>query len=487
MNHRIFIFLAILVALACTPASAWDTTGLMKEWPGDAAMRPYDIATLSDGSAWMTHEEYDSATGVGNGSLITLDYPNGTLLVYTAPFSAQFYTLDPAPDDTLWITDYTGKLAHFVPDTLTFESYPLPATFPALPRPYGISVAPDGRVWFTCQSDTDPCIGVYDPAAGSWQRYDLPTRGAFPPGYPVEIDFENDGTVWFTIKITDGHTGNGGLGRIDPATGEVTIWTDPAVFFDGCPSPPGGLKGPWGIIVTGHDPARVWFVDKISALLVRFDEGDPPAVTCHNLSPDDLIDSHFIARDPDGKIWLSSMGQDHIAVYDPVSGAISRFDPRSGRRPMSITISSLGEVWWSEIGLGGAGIGMGRFIPFNDRDRDGIDDRIDTNPFRSSKDFYDKETKTGGTITDRGGQSLTITKATVPYGVRVMSGPLTIGRSPAIITAKCPGVLWSRTSAVTITANDDFVMTCGRPLLILKGPVGWAIRPAFPRLWGLSG
>jgi streptogramin lyase len=488
MQHWISIpQLTIVILCVFAPAAAWDTTGLVKEWPGDATMRPYDIATLSDGSAWMTHEEYNHTTGIGNGSLITLDYPNGTLLMYTAPFSADFYTLDPAPDGTLWITDYTGRLVHFDPDTLTFEQHPLPVLFPVQRRPYGVSVAPDGRVWFTCQSDDHPCIGMYDPAAGSWERFDLPGGGAYPPGYPVEIDFESDGTVWFTIKITDGHTGNGGLGRVDPATGEVTIWTDPAVFFDGCSSPPGGLMGPWGIVVTGHDPARVWFVDKISALLVRFDEGDPPVVTCHNLSPDDLIDSHFIARDPEGKIWLASMGRNHIGVYDPVTGAVSTFDPRSGRKPMGITISDLGEVWWSETGLYGEGTGMGRFIPFRDSDRDGIDDRVDTKPRGYSNDFLDKKTGTGGIITDRGSQSLTLIKATTPYGVRVMAGPLTTGRDPAVITAKCPGLLWFRKSAAAITANDDFIMTCGRPLLALKGPGTPYLRRIFPSLPGLPG
>ncbi len=481
MKNWIVITLLIGVACCiCTPASAWDTTGLMKEWAGDASMNPYDIATLPDGSVWMTHE---NAT---TGALIKLDYPTGTLHMIPAPFSVHFWTLDTAPDGTLWITDESGSLVQFFPSESRFESHPIDARFPASPNPYGVSVADDGKVWFTCQSDP-PCIGVYDPSSGSWQRYDLPDGGDYDAGVPVEIDFESDGTVWFTIRQTDSHTGNGGIGRLDPVSGECEIWTDPAVFFDGALPPLGGLRGPWGIIVTGHDPARVWFVDKISALLVRFDEGEPPEVTWYYLLPEDFIDSHFIAQDPDGKIWLASMGQNHIGVFDPVTETISSFDPRSGRNPICITISPLGEVWWSETGYRDAGIGTGRFIPFTDSDRDGIDDRIDTSPHRSSKDFFDKATKTGGTITERGGQALTLTKASTPYGVRVMSGPLTIGRDPAVITAKCPGLLTPLKSTVTVTANDDFIMTCRRPLLVLRGTVGVFGRPAFPALRGLFG
>jgi hypothetical protein len=291
--------------------------------------------------------------------------------------------------------------------------------------------------------------------------------------------------VWFTIKETDSSERKGGLGRIDPVSGDTVIWTDPADFFGGSVPPRGGLRRPWGIIVTGHDPARVWFVDKTSALLIRFDEGDPPLVAWYDLLPDDFMDSHFIAPDPDGKIWFASMGPNHICVFDPVTETISSIDPRSGINPISITISPLGEVWWSETGVSGAGIGVGRFIPFKDSDHDGIDDRIDTIPRRTSKDFYDKVTKTSGTITERGGQTLTITRATTPYGVRVMSGPLTLGRDPAVIVAKCPGFLSLSKSTVTITANDDFIMTCRRPLLVLRGTVGVSSRPAFPSLRGL--
>ena len=217
MKYRVFIVMVVLViCCAGIHASAWDITGLTKEWAGDATMRPYDIATLSNGSIWMTHES------AGNGSLITLDYPTGTFMRYNASFSAHFHTLDAATDDTLWIADYSGSLVHFSPYALSFESYPIPALFPADPRPYGVNAAADGRVWFTCQSDP-PCIGMYDPSADSWERYDLPEGADYPPGVPVEIDFESDGTVWFTIKKIDSGGANGGLGRIDPDSGDTTI------------------------------------------------------------------------------------------------------------------------------------------------------------------------------------------------------------------------------------------------------------------------
>ena len=100
MKYWIFIALVILTVFCTfTPASAWDTTGLIKEWAGDTTMNPYDIATLPDGSVWMTHE---NAT---TGALITLDYSTGTLHIIPAPFSAHFWTLDAAPDGTLWIAD----------------------------------------------------------------------------------------------------------------------------------------------------------------------------------------------------------------------------------------------------------------------------------------------------------------------------------------------------------------------------------------------
>lgn len=448
----------LVLFFTAVPASAWDTVGKKTEWEGDPEMRPHDIATLSDGSAWMTHEE------AGNGALITLDYGSGYLVTYPAPESAHFLTIDNAPDDTLWIADSTGKLWHFRPATHTFFSYDPPGDWPS-PDFYGVSVAPDGRVWLTSQSSANPYIAVFEPYT-SWTRYDIDTSGTFPPGIPVEIDFETDGTVWFTIKKTESSSRYGGVGFLDPDSGAMMIRTGPAIF-----SVPGGLINPWGIVVDDHDPNRVWFVDKTASVLVRYTIS-PPQASWYDLDPAGFLDSHFIAMDPDGKIWLASYGPNRIGVFDPDTGTISsQFDPGTVTNPIGITISDLGEVWWPGSGRDGE-TGMGRFIPFKDSDHDGIDDRIDKKPHTSSTKFYDAETNTRGTIRSGGGRKLTVTKAATPYGVRIMASPR-LGRHGARIVFTCPEALGGRRT-IRITRNDDCIVTCGEPVLVLRGTVGGA-------------
>ena len=353
--------------LAAAPAAAWDLSGTTMEWPVDPDLfpeaAPYDIIVLEDGSVWFTsNPESDEPAA----DLFSFLLPDEVFVLYSPEdFSAHFQTLAPAPDGTIWITDKFGSLVRFSPATQEFEQFIPSDDFPDDVSPYGVTVAPDGRVWFTGWSAT-PCIGVYDPSTGVWIPYALPDT-ADPLGYPVEIDLADDGTVWFTIRSWG--PAKPALARLDDqATGAMTVWMDwteesTTVTLTNGPLPR-FPNTPWGIIANGEDPAEVWFTDKNAGLLIRFVEGETPGTgvaTWYDVF-DTLLDTHFIAEDPEGDIWLASLMGYSIGVFDQDTSNIETMAVPSGESPLSIAISPDGSVWWTTARRDPYGGGIGRLI-----------------------------------------------------------------------------------------------------------------------------
>lgn len=460
---KVLVFLILGLALSFNLALAWDMDGILQEWEFGSELRPYDIVTLSDGSPWLTHEEAGEA-----GKVFTVNLADGTAVVYTAPFTAHFHTVDRAADDTLWIADYTDRLVHFDPFTGVFTPHPLDPTEFTLPSsPYGVSVAPDGKVWFTCWGDA--CLGVYDPGADTWERFGLPSGGSYPPGVPVEIAFGNDRPVWFTIR--EWGPGYAGFGCLEPDTGDFTLWTDPSLFFPDhcCPVPVEfRLRTPWGIATSdlGGVYDFVWFTDKSANYIIEAEIVPAPLITRYPTPDPEILDSHFFALDPDGVSWLAAYGSHRIATYSRAGHAFESLPLTTTLHPMGIAVSPIGEVWWAAAGnhIAGTEMGAGRFIPFADADGDGMDDGIDTEPAVPSSDFSDGATT--GLIIDPGDQELTIVDATDPHGIRIIA-TCSGGEDPAFITV-CPPTI----RRITLTACDEILVTCGSATIqVLAGPV----------------
>ena len=340
MKHsRVAIFCILLVALflLVTVEAYGQPSGTLEEWD-TTPLRPFDIAVLSDGSAWLTVSDQNNPSNI----VFTINPADGSITAFVAPFAgAKFQTLDRAPDDTLWIADYDlDQIVHFDPTTGVFTGYPLDSVFGTDPQPFGVRVAPDGSVWFTCWWDRS--LGRFDPVSGTWDRFD-PSSDS-----PVEIAFSDDGaTVWFTMKI--GVNQSPGLGRLDPATGSFDLWTsgyaDPFVT-------------PFGIAVVDN---FVWFLDHGANLLVRFDPSTEEFAFFNTLP--NLQDSHYFAVDTNGVFWITAYVSSAIGTFDPATGVfdyLSLSDLEA--HPMGISVSPTGDIWWAETFDTGRG-GVGRFTP----------------------------------------------------------------------------------------------------------------------------
>lgn len=364
-----------LLVLFCNVALAWYFWPTrMEEWDTGTYV-PYEVRILTDGSVWATHDTGDSGD---EGVLLTLDPETGVVSEYPAPDPAHFRFMDRAPDDTLWVSDPLGdRLLHFnpaadfdEPGEDGFESYDLPVEyFDADPDPKGVSVDPDGRVWFACSGDHS--IGMFDPAVPGtgdpqWLSYDLDDDEYdidIDLGEPMGICFDdvNEGTVWFTMN---GAGGNAGLGKltVDAAgAGDFEIFVDP-VYYD--------YPGPYTSPVRAHGirvvDGTVWFIDAKTnpfGTLVQFeDDAISPLGTGFSLS-DQLHDCHFPAVDPDGVVWLTAWGTSKIGTFHYHGyGGLSYFNTASGSQPMGITIHPITrDVWYTTTH--GPGHTLGRIIP----------------------------------------------------------------------------------------------------------------------------
>lgn len=104
-------------------------------------------------------------------------------------------------------------------------------------RPYGITIAPDGRPWIALLGTNK--LASIDPATLAVSEVELPRSST----RPRRLEATSDGAIWY-VDYRDGY-----LGRLDPATGAIEEWRMPS----------GDGSGPYGMAVDAKD--RLWIVE----------------------------------------------------------------------------------------------------------------------------------------------------------------------------------------------------------------------------------
>jgi Streptogramin lyase len=192
-------------------------------------------------------------------------------------------------------------------------------------RPHDVAPAPDGKVWYTAQSQG--ALGILDPASGQVRQVPL-GEGSAPHG----VIPGPDGAAW----ITDG--GQNAIVRFDPRTEKVDVWKLPdsagranlnTAAFDRS-----GLL--W---FTGQNGVYGRLDPKSGAVLVRkAPRGTGP---------------YGITATPDGAVYYASLAGNHIARIDPATADATVIEPptkdQGSRRIWS---DSKGNLWVSEWNVG---------------------------------------------------------------------------------------------------------------------------------------
>ena len=167
--------------------------------------------------------------------------------------------------------------------------------------PQGITIGPDGALWFTDSADKIGRITTQ----GQVTEFALSTWA-----HPMGITTGPDGALWFTESNLDK------IGRIT-TQGQITEFALPSSLDS--PSNGGG-------ITTGPDGA-LWFT-----------QGWGPLGRITTQGHITLFSPHYtggpgrIVAGPDGALWMTEV--------DPHAGLIGRFSPSSARVPESRKVSA---------------------------------------------------------------------------------------------------------------------------------------------------
>jgi cysteine-rich repeat protein len=240
-----------------------------------------------DGNLWITQPDRDTLTH--------LDVHTGVFTYYPLPKigddqGSYPHTLRFDAQGKIWFTcSKSNHLARFDPTTAEFTYYRLPPADPAevglsIPVPYGCDVAPDGDIWFSQLFGQR--VGRLDPATGNITAWKPPFYG------PRRLRVGADGIVW-----VPGY-GSGVLGRFDPTIERWKTFDLPT----GVALPPGygNSEQPYALNAN-RQTGDVWITGSASDTLIRFE----PTGERFSAYPVPTRGSFMreIVFDPDGNPW----------------------------------------------------------------------------------------------------------------------------------------------------------------------------------------
>jgi streptogramin lyase len=297
------------------------------EWPiGDAMSQAHDQLLAADGQVYVADNIQDRLYEIDPGTnQVTVykiphregDAPGGLLAARLKDFprhdsTSNAHSLAQSPrDGHIFITPSAQRrLVEFDPKTKAFTLHEIGGGF----YPHTIRIDAQDRVWFTLALSNQ--IAMFDRQAQRFTLHDLPVRGlregltvalirplfklmswglplanwlpidraATGTPLPYGIDVTPDGMVWFARLHTDE------IGRLDPATGQITMIATP---FTG--------------------PRRL-----------RSDAG--------------------------GNLWIVAFPESAVVRYEPKAGRFTRFElpvlPAGSETPYSLNVDKQRAIVW---------------------------------------------------------------------------------------------------------------------------------------------
>jgi streptogramin lyase len=266
-------------------------------------------------------------------------------LLFTESFAADATQFLNGPDGNLWFTENahpsnvgvgprftSGAIGVINPTTGVLNSFPLSGSSnPNYDYAGGITVGPDGNLWFTALlGPSGGYIGVINPATAAIGYFPLPAAG----GAASAITTGSDGNLWFTLNST------GKIGSINPTTHVVNEY------------PLNNANTGAGSIVNGPD-GNLWFTETLNAIgkfspttHVETDYAIPTA----NARPASII------RGPDGDLWFAEEGAPNLGSIAPATGAI--VEHPIPHTPIQLTQGPDGNLYYSTDVNIQTGIGM---------------------------------------------------------------------------------------------------------------------------------
>jgi virginiamycin B lyase len=256
-------------------------TGEIETIPLGAGSAPHGVIVGSDGGAWVT----DS----GLNAIVRVDSETFELSVFPLPgANANLNTAAIDPEGVVWFTGQNGIVGRVDPARHEPGDQAEIIEAPRGQGPYGITVTPDGDVYFASLAGS--YLGRILPEGESFRVVvlDPPT-----PGQGTRRAWsDSQGVIW-TSQWNAGQ-----VGRYDPATGSWQEWRLP-----------GDSPQAYAVYVDERDD--VWLSDFGSNSLVRF---DPDTETSVSLPLPDPGSSIRQIHGRPGEVWGPASGVDKLLV-----------------------------------------------------------------------------------------------------------------------------------------------------------------------------
>jgi virginiamycin B lyase len=240
------------------------------------------------------------------------------------------------PQQDNWVPDGGDRIGYLNPSTGVIQHFNLP------PGPFEgqIIPGPDGNLWLTRWDRIDRLT----PSTGAVQEFPLPLGSAL--GLWDSMAATSDGNLWFPFSSPQGEQ----LGRLDPLTGEIKQFAfPPDTYAINITSGPDG-----NLWLTGVQAKRREF--EIPEIL-RFDPNTAefqefPTGGVQGLG----VNLQGITAGPDGNIWFTY--ESGVGRIDPTTGQIKEFNlPVGYRAEWPITAGSAGNLWFLSYGVGTQSVG----------------------------------------------------------------------------------------------------------------------------------
>jgi virginiamycin B lyase len=161
----------------------------LKEVPTDAAL-PYGIQINSKGIPVFCE--------LGTNKMATIDPNTFAIQEYPLPEGVRPRRLAIAADDTVYFTDFKGgHLGILNLATGTVKLLPSPGG--AESNPYGITITPDGMVWYSESGVQPNTIVQFNPKTQTFARANIPSGG----GVVRNMAATSDGRVYIACSGMD--------------------------------------------------------------------------------------------------------------------------------------------------------------------------------------------------------------------------------------------------------------------------------------------
>jgi virginiamycin B lyase len=239
---------------------------------------------------------------------------------FTVPLGSHPHDVAPATDGTIWYTAQgSGELGQLDPNTGITRHIQLGNGS----APHGVIVGPDGAPWIT-DGGLNAIVRV-DPTTNETRIFSLPEDIAY--ANLNTATFDQSGILWFTGQ-------SGIYGRLDPATGDIKIFSSP--------------KGPGPYGITTTPDGEVYFASLAGSYIARIDLESGNVTILEPPTPEQ--GARRVWSDSINRIWISEWNSGKLGVYNPDTKSWNEWQiPGESPLPYAIYVDEHDKVWISDF------------------------------------------------------------------------------------------------------------------------------------------